>query len=351
MKSIAHIFLDTKFVYEVKYYENEGVENKIFLLSKKSKEGYININPKSDYIKFFKRELLKFDEVILYQLDNYKINLVNKISHPNYVWRFFGTEIYSLFLEDFISEKTKKALAKEQTKPSFFQQLKTSLDYRIRKLIYNYDFNFLKAIKKINVFLGLYRKEYDLISERYFLLPKFRKLNLTFHPRENLKKKENTIILGNSRNTFNNHIDVLDIFNKVNLKDYKIIIPFNYGFINSYTKTVEENISNNSSFELLNKFVDYDIYMNYFANAKCYINNAYRQFGVGNIYIAIFSGCKIYLNEKNICYHIYKKLGLLVFSIEQSFYNDLKNKELMLTEEQMRYNINQAKRTLFYLAS
>ena len=65
-----------------------------------------------------------------------------------------------------------------------------------------------------------------------------------------------------------------------------------------------------------------------------------RQQAMGNIYTAIWAGCKVYLFETSVTYCCLKQLGFLVFTIEkdltkQNIQQDLTDKEKLYNRKKM----------------
>jgi len=71
-------------------------------------------------------------------------------------------------------------------------------------------------------------------------------------------------------------------------------------------------------------FMEYDKYVALTESVSVAIHNTVRQIAVGNIYINLWNGAKVFLPEDSINYKFFTKAGFHVFSIEK----DLNQEEI-----------------------
>jgi len=279
--------------------------------------------------------------VVLYDLNTEKIALANKLSKKvKVLWRFFGHELYGRKQKDFLSDNSLELL--KQQKTSLFNKIRMSFSHRFKRslqvVLFNYNYNFEEAVKRVDVFLCLFEEEFNILSTTYKGLPKFVQIPI-FKTEIQLELFEythnkNKLIIGNSRNVYNNHIDILEITQKH--RNLNLVLPFNYGSKSLYSRKVEE-IAESQNIKVIKDFMPYEAYVNLLKNSAALVSNSYRQMAVGNILIAIRYGINLYLNKKNSVYKVLKNHNFYVFTIED-FKHDISLKNLSLSENEVVHN-------------
>jgi hypothetical protein len=278
---------------------------------------------------------LKTENILIFHCIN--VNMVEIINSApkniKIVWLVWGGEFYSLPLFN-------NKLYQPYTSKILNQFYKTSLRSKIYKRIprIHYLLHKLKngnthpvvrkihAMNRIN-YAGIFiKQDYDLLKSIYNFNLKwlwFSYFNIDDTVRDLSiipnNEKEN-ILVGNSANPSNNHIDIFNLLKPLNLGTRKVICPLSYGNnINGYAEKVieegEKYFGNN--FIPLNKFIELDKYNEILNSCNIVIMNHNRQQAVGNIITAILQGSKIFLNEENTVYKYLKEIGVIVFSIQR----------------------------------
>jgi hypothetical protein len=349
MLKIIHIHTDIKFLYLSKsFYSDQTRNTEVLILKDDGGVGYLK-NLKNLVIfhddvwvlSKLKRICEINDVVVLYDLDYLKVSLVNSLnSTQKIIWRFFGHEIYNDFRDLFLSDRTKSKLEPRKFNvinraQSYF---KLQSYYKIRKYIFGYKYNKYLAIGRIDYMLCLFREEYEKLLEIVGFMPDFIQAPLfsdkaSFN--ERLLSKKNKIIIGNSKNFYNNHLDILEELPVGDGVEY--ILPFSYGYDCLYSENVRE-LATRNGIELLEIFLSVDEYLNLIRESSAICSNAYRQMAIGNLLMALETGSKIYLNKKNPAYIFFKRRGFLVYDIEY-LRDDILNCNYMLSEGEIKLNI------------
>ncbi|WP_299714637.1 hypothetical protein [uncultured Tenacibaculum sp.] len=360
---VVHIHTDYKFVYNSLMFEDKEVENCTIVIEKTKK---YNVKGENKKIKTYLNNEKDFAEIIefckknanlvvLYNLDLLKSRIALKLpSDIKIAWRFFGVELYSLNKSKFISRISfNKGI---DFKEKFKIELKNSpiIDKIYRFFSGKEDFKriFKEAVNRIDLVLMLSEEEYNHLDNNPLRLPKFIKLphiiredieDYSDHAanllKEKIKYRENSIIVGNSRSIYNNHLDVIDIIEKYSSKKNKFIFLFNYGTLGVYTDKVLARLSNKANVEVINDFLPKDEFIKFYRKPVALVINSYRQLAWDNIRLALKNGVKVYLNDKNIHKSFLVNEGFKIFSM-QDFKNDLKNDNLSFDKECAAYNIN-----------
>ena len=131
-----------------------------------------------------------------------------------------------------------------------------------------------------------------------------------------LKSKSNSssvinILLGNSASRENNHIEALEILTKYADDNIKIYCPLSYGDTEDYRKMVIEKGKNifKEKFEPITTFMTSNEYAKFFSKMNVAIFNNNRQQAMGNITLAAFLGCKVYLRQNTTMWRQYVEIG------------------------------------------
>jgi dTDP-N-acetylfucosamine:lipid II N-acetylfucosaminyltransferase len=353
MLKAAHIHSDLKFINCTKRFEGQYFDNIVIIICN---NGYnINGNYKNTVVIYEndKQKMTKIldicqkvDLVVLYDLSDIKYRIAVKLpSNVKVAWRFFGHELYQKRNDLYLSNLTKKTRNRNWL-GKFNKNIEDMKDFLIY-LIKNYSTHnslYNNAIKRIDFFLGISEEEYNYLKSLWPDLPKFIKLPFSDDLKNNIEpfiEKKNIVLVGNSRSPYNNVLDIISIIESCKKKHcYKFVFPFSYGNESHYSKKVRDEIKNKKYYKILENFYPLDEYNKIYQNAISAVFNGYRQMALGNIFLALKSGVKIYLNKKNSILKWLKSEGFLVYNIE-NFIHDLKHDNLRLNYEQAKLNMTQ----------
>ncbi|MDY0142790.1 MAG: hypothetical protein RBR97_12950 [Bacteroidales bacterium] len=352
-KSI-HIHTDYKFIHNTNLFEGESFTNDILIIQNnqpykgKLSENITLINEKDCDIINIVKICRSYNFVVLYDLDSIKCRIANALPKDVIIfWRFFGYELYSRKRFDYLGTDTLKQINKNY---NIFQHFYNNhiipiLSYPIRQKR-----SFYKAVKRINYILGLFEEEYIHLTKKWEL-PSFIQIPLfqVKHTIElsDFKEKEHSpsiIAIGNSRSTYNNHIEIIKLIEQSkNKENYNFTLLFNYGPENCYTYQIRRIVENKKYFSLVEAFIPPEEFKYFYSKYSALVINGYRQMAMGNIFLAIQSGVKIYLNKKNVVYHWFLNNDFSVFPID-SLTEDIENNNVMLDKSTALHNLEQLKK-------
>jgi len=344
---IIHIHNDYKFVIDSKKFENKRFENIIIIIS--------NDNP---YNEIYNKSALIFEQnnrnfnkileicnhanlVVLYSLTRFNVKLALKLKPEiKIAWRFFGYELYGRLSDIMLSTETKNFITHTR-KFKFDNWLKNLPLMKLRQK--TKEKIFLKSINRINYFFGLSYEEYNFLKEYFPDLPEFIQLPPLLKEYNNTefteRKAPYKIIIGHNGSYYNNHIDILNILLKYNNHDIEPVLIMNYGNENkSYYKWIISKATKINRTHIIKDFMSSDEFENLYNQISAIVINSYRQMGMGNVFIALSKGVKVYLNTNNVMYNWLKNEGFLIFSIND-FEDDVKSNSLYLNQNQAYYNI------------
>ena len=159
--------------------------------------------------------------------------------------------------------------------------------------------------------------------------------NLEDHYQSGLPINGNSILLGNSATATNNHYDVLQIVDKLNLSNEKIYIPLSYGE-KGYKERLRNYILKESHHEnkvtLLEDYLTLTEYNQILSQCPNVFMGHIRQQALGNIISLIYMGAKLFFFKESIVYQYLINKGLVVYSFDQLLENKNLLQESLLPE-------------------
>ena len=152
----------------------------------------------------------------------------------------------------------------------------------------------------------------------------------------NEKSQSENIVIGNSASLSNNHLYAFKFLSDLDLGQRKVIVPLNYNGDARYKKhVVDFGLKTfKSKFSPLIKFLPLDEYNKLFLSVGYCIYANWRQEAMGNILIALYLGCKVFLSNKSSLFKHFRELDVYVFELELIDCNSF----VRLTEEEIQHN-------------
>lgn len=341
-KKIYHIHTDFKFLYDSYRFENEFFENEIVFIGEKDDsnklyhDSAIFFSDNDEQLDALVKRIRDADLIVFYGLCDAKKKILNEIpSGIKKIWRFFGYEFYGTRHDLVFSKRTLEVLYKKKSFTfGFLYWLNINFNFFKQRIKNGKELGYIKKID----YILLFSEEEYIYLKKYWKVPKFLKLNLDeFLEENNFKKSKPQVIVGNSRNHYNNHLDIIDLIPK-NYSHANFIFFLNYGNKGSYYKKVVEQISGLEKHTIYDNFLNKDEFERIYSNSSAFVLNGYRQMALGNIFLALKYGLKLYLNDRNPLQQWLRNLGVKVSSIND-FPNDLINQNISLTENERIENL------------
>lgn len=343
---IVHLHLDKKFISESERFISSEFDNVTLYIGERESSLFkynfdvVTLDKSEKSIRAISNHFKGVDLVIFYSLTDFYYKLIKHIPQKTKLgWRFFGSELYNDLKKDLLTKKTKEvnsSLNFNVKKKSFFKKILNINSFFNNKIRIR---NRRLTLNRIDIFFGLYEEEFKFLKKHFDLPDCFVRLNIpmNYYPETFYSGNKNKIIIGNSRNKWNNHLDIIDIFKSMKSNKYQLIIPFNYGEISEYSKAVESRISLLPNTFLLKEFLSSSEYITLFKEVAALIVNSKRQMAVGNILIAIKNGVKIYLNKENSYYTYLINQNFKISTIED-LPSDYRQRNIELSLEDRNHN-------------
>lgn len=261
--------------------------------------------------------------IIIHGLATIPIEEITKIpTNIKVMWSAWGYDLYTTphFLMPFIKVNLYHRLTKKFIFHRFTDRLHIFngllyqiLRYRTTK----------KAISRIDYFSGVLPIEYTLMCKKSFFHAK--RVSFSYFSIDSPTEQFNApltgtdILVGNSADPSNNHIDILFLLKERGIDNRKVFVPLSYGGTTEYKKKVVDTGRKlfGDNFIPLTDFLPKEKYFEVLSTCSNIIMGHERQQAMGNISQSIWLGKKIFLFSSSIAYKHLVDLGYNVYTIQQ----------------------------------
>ena len=208
---------------------------------------------------------------------------------------------------------------------AYYRSRKVSIRQKLKDLsqliIPNQNIVRLNNVTSVSTIL---KSEYDFLNSNYKIsLPYFAynysKIAATFNDKSSPIQGKN-IAIGNSATYANNHLDLLGLIDTKQLaEDCKVYVPLSYGDDDNYKKLVIQEYKKEigSKLVVLDTFLPMNEYNSIMLSCGFVIMNHIRQQAMGNIYLSLWNGAKVFLDESSFAFKNLKSDGLKVYKISE----------------------------------
>lgn len=137
------------------------------------------------------------------------------------------------------------------------------------------------------------------------------------------------ILVGNSADPSNNHLEVFDKLDDFKDQDIKIYTPLSYGDKDYALKIATEGRRRfGNKFYVMEDFMPFDKYLEFLSEIDIAIFNHKRQQAMGNTITLLGLGKKVYLRSDVTQWDLFNSNGIAVYDIKEFVLNDNKNNQL-----------------------
>lgn len=336
-----HFFIDSTYTQEIISFINThfGSERNLHIITESSHnlkfvkpKNYPNIHVvnkiKFKEIKKVKNAISKIDEenirCFYHYLSNDSIVITKLIglSKKEHNWILWGADLYEYIDYSLYSIETKNVIKQNRkTSDLLFSEPLKKVYYKCIMAVRK---NFLKSLDRI---ITWNRGDYKLACEHFKITP----MHVDYLYNLGLKKessllikketKEKMILVGNSGDPSNNHIDIYKALEKLE-GDFKVLSFLTYGDPNYIKKIIRigHEIFGNKFMPITDHMTRED-YFKFIEDIDVVIMNHYRQQGVGNIVSFLQKGKKVYINDFVTTYEYLVANNIVVFPIGEIMNN------------------------------
>ena len=319
-------------------------------------EGMEIINDEYYASEKFKNDLLLSDCVIFHSQflsSRKKLVVLSRIpKHMPIIWRGWGFDYYPILQVDglrlFMPETSSLMKGPNETINEHIGRhpikiLKGIFYKKARQAISN------RFIARINYFSCCVPDDFESLKR---VMPTFKAqfLPLNYYSAEDIFLRGvglqnltgHDILLRNSSNPTNNHIEAMRALSKLGMYGRKVIVPLNYGDMSYQKKIIRAGKDIlGKSFYPLTDYMPLPEYNQLISGCGNLIMNHIRQQAIGNISSALLRGGKVFLRSENPIYKYYTRMGVKLFPFSDAITIEdldvslnqnevIKNKEIML---------------------
>ncbi len=295
----------------------------------------------------------QYSTVYIHWLWDRTQQLVLKIpDHITVVWCFWGgdgLEVPELMNFIYQPQTARYIKLNKKIKPLFsfsYKKIRLHLykNYKHAGLFFK---QHKKAVQRVNYFAHYLPDDFELISKandssmemvpfHYACIE-----DLMSFSSMAIVPKGNHIILGNSDTETNNHIEAIELLSKSDLSGYKIYCPLSYEgkkYAHDIASLGKKKLGEN--FIPLLQFLPKAEYEKILSSAKVAIMNHNRSQALGNLAILLCNGTKVYMSNKSSLYKFLKFNKIIVYSLQDDFFNANNSCLEPLSMNEIEYNRN-----------
>ena len=332
---ILHLLSDDKFSdYAISQFEDYYPKGNEFVILVWSNAISLQYIKKKSNIKLLIHNSPEVD-ILCDSLHLYKAIITHNLSTPSQqkivenapenvkiAWVFWGFEVYSNKINEFRYYTAKTRII--YLGFEIVRLLKNIKNISQGKPMDNkhYEVN-KKTFRRINFCLTDIAEDYEIAKKYYnadfnFLWYNYYSIEDTLGSIKDNHLSGTNILIGNSATLSNNHVDILDKLSHISVGTRKVIIPLSYGN-KDYAKLITQIGKNRFRRNLLvlDTFIPRDEYNRILLSCSIVIMYQKRHQAMGNILTALWIGSKVYLCAESTTFKYLKRLGMVVFSVEQ----------------------------------
>lgn len=267
----------------------------------------------------------QFREIICHSLWTELNEILRKINHPNITWVVWGADMFEALLEKrgykiYLDKKTVMKVKSGSIPSWLFEKLldiKNDIRYK----------GYRRSLEKINNIALSSMPTYELFLHYYPEYDRIRVKELFYYPIEKMLDNEtkskyvsgNDIWVNNAAGYNGNHLDILkklSTFNNLPI----VHVPLSYGIQKwaNFVRDEGEKILG-VHFDPMMTFLPKKEYYKCFLGSNTFIFGHLRSCAFGNILIALYLGAKVFLYRENTLYDHLKRLGLVLYNINDEF--------------------------------
>lgn len=147
------------------------------------------------------------------------------------------------------------------------------------------------------------------------------------------------ILLGHTAGIRTNHVDGFKALKRMSLENIDVIVPLSYG-LPWYRNVILKlgGLFLGKHFCPLTSFMPRSEYNQLLSSCSAVIMPTYKPEGMGNCLTALWMGARLYMYKCNLQYQYFKRLGLIVYTIDDDLNSNNKQWNQPLTLEQIEQN-------------
>ena len=326
---ILHLLFDDKFgEYAIRQFSGEEMRSEFVLVTQSSAP---DCHHKYEGVRVVLEDRAEFFD-LLQRLGEYKAIVLHGLffpwqervlrAVPNHVkvaWVFWGGDIYGRkdIADNYLSAFSKR-LKRIQSIKRFIKR---------RKAFDSFEMPF-ELLRRIDYCLTDVPEDFAFVKE--YLDSEIKELWYNYYSVEETigdlmdsRCNGRSILLGNSSSLECNHIEGLKAVRKMNLSTIeKVYVPLSYG--ESWLRKAVIGRGRSLLGQRLHPLTDYlprEKYNQIIQGCSVAVMPHYRPQAFGNIITALWLGTRVYMSNRSQLFAFFKRIGVIVFSLEDDFNN------------------------------
>lgn len=303
------IITDTETYKKFSHYKNTSLDELLISSNMKSFKNYIN---QSEYI------FLHCNTLNVWQLLLLNRKELNKI-----IWVVWGSDLYRSSLYDGYRKKIMRFFG-DLIRLNFVREYKIK-QFKAIGIGFKYD------ALEVNQRFG---NQIKMLTTPYGYRPDIKDKLDEILSEPILKNKPYKIMIGHSAYPFLNHIDIMNKLKKYKKENIIISLILSYGNM-KYAKKVKDHaiaLFGIDKVEIINDFMPLDLYIKHLKSVDACILDYKHQSALGNFYILLYFGKKLFLNSGGILRLSTVLEAVEAYSVEDIDEMDFKEFSSLLTD-------------------
>ncbi len=319
-----HIFTDNQLIKTiVKHCEEVSAGNRYVVFAKSPKFSAVDKLEIFSSYKVFRQsgfDINDYKRVFIHYLGGNAVDLVlDNPGYREYYWFFWGADGYAL-----ISDLKNVYLPRTRALSNVRKPLKQIIKSRILKILRPVKPRKLKALRKINTCCTFVTGDYELIrastggSMKMLSFAYLSTTELFTGDLETVEapdfSKELRVLIGNSLNPTNNHIESIDFVSSLSPeRGIHAVMPISYGGHEGYKNTVKTYANQRlRSVTFIEDFMPYGEYLEKLKNIDIAVFFHIRQQAANNTMSLLWLGKIVVMREESTLFSIFRSWGLSV---------------------------------------
>jgi hypothetical protein len=338
MNKVLHISRDNKFLdFAINCFEQVNPSQNYYMVIDKDKDKdpvsyikYDSIHPKqlAEAIESVSNDsfISQFKAIIFHGISPVEKKVLDAIqSNIKVIWFGYGFDYYPLidfFMQRYLDTKTKKYWYQE--KPAL-----AKIGLKINEIIPFWTFfksrDELKSINRVDYFAPVLKQEYYEIKAKH---PGFKAEYVDWNYELGKEIFESigeefvfgtNFLVGNSASITNNHVDCFSLLTPQRTGTNKVLVPLSYGFPKKFKAIIisEGKTRFKEKFEPIEEFIPFQEYLSRLRSCGFALFGSIRQQALGNIYMCLALGIKVFLHPENPILKELSSQGFSVFDFNQ----------------------------------
>ena len=274
-------------------------------------------------------DLSTYHTIYIHYLSEELLEFISSIPKGiNVVWIFWGADVFDLpdfrnghYLENTSTFLNRKEISQSMVAKGIFMLKEIKKKYHELVNLREYQ----KALKRVDFFAHYIYDDYLTIKNYFkagfsyidFTYGTVEQFTFQFNP--DTAVSETNILIGNSANPANNHLDAIQLLSDVHLEHSKVYVPLSYSGSEEYISRVISGGKRilGDKFTPLLDFLTNEEYNSILRSVGFAIMAHKRSQAWGNIIALLWKGVKVFMCRESNLYKSLNRLGFKIYTLNE----------------------------------